>query len=259
MSERSAYPPGVPCWVDTLQPDPRAALEFYGPLFGWEFGEPGPMPGGGEYFVAQLRGRDVAGVGTLPAGGTPAWPTYIRVESAQATADAATAAGGAVLAGPLDAAPAGRLAVLSDPTGVPFGVWEPHERPGAGLVNVPGAWVMSSLHTADPDAAAAFYGTLFGWRTEPLGPLRLCRLDGYAGEQGQPIASDAVAVIAPAAPDVPPHWNVNLRVDDVDATAEHAARLGGALLAPPIDTPGLRSAPIVDPQGAVFSVSALRG
>jgi len=62
MGEREAYPAGVPCWVETLQPDPRAAMEFYGPLFGWEFVGPGPMPDQlpGEYFVERVGGRDVA-------------------------------------------------------------------------------------------------------------------------------------------------------------------------------------------------------
>src|SRR3954447_25999363 len=99
MSEREHYPHGVPCWVETLQPDPQAALDFYGPLFGWEFAGPGPMPGDppGEYFVARVRGRDVAGIGSLPAGGGAAgaaWSTSIRVDSADDAAARATDAGG---------------------------------------------------------------------------------------------------------------------------------------------------------------------
>ena len=89
MSEREEYPAGVPCWVETLQPDPRAALEFYGAVFGWEFTGPGPMPGdlAGEYFVARVNGRDVAGIGSLPdAGGSPGavWSTSVRVDNADA-------------------------------------------------------------------------------------------------------------------------------------------------------------------------------
>ena len=37
MPERDGYIAGVPCWVDTSQPDPDAAADFYGGLFGWEF------------------------------------------------------------------------------------------------------------------------------------------------------------------------------------------------------------------------------
>ena len=37
MPERDGYIPGVPCWIDTSQPDPEAAVDFYSGLFGWEF------------------------------------------------------------------------------------------------------------------------------------------------------------------------------------------------------------------------------
>ena len=83
MSERDDYEPGVPCWIDTLQPDPEAAMAFYAELFGWEPAGPGEMPGDppGRYFVARLRGRDIGGIGSQPTGerrrprrGTPTSP-----------------------------------------------------------------------------------------------------------------------------------------------------------------------------------------
>jgi len=161
--------------VETLQPDPRAALDFYGSLFGWDFAGPGPMPRDlpGEYFVGQVKGRDFAGVGSLPdLGGPPValWSTYIRVASADEAAVRAQAADGSLLIGPLDALPAGRLAVLVDPVGAAFGVREAHAREGAQLVNEPCTWAMSSLHTADAEAANAFYGSVFGWQPEAFGP-----------------------------------------------------------------------------------------
>jgi predicted enzyme related to lactoylglutathione lyase len=270
MSEHATYPPGAPCWVETLQPDLPAALDFYGTLFGWEFAGPGPMPGDlpGEYFVGRLEGRDVAGIGSLPDLGAPpvpSWNTYIRVAAADDAVERAKAAGASLLAGPLDALPAGRLAVLIDPVGAAFCVWEAHAREGAQLVNEPGTWTMSSLHASDAEAAKAFYGSLFGWQPEPFGPpdapITLWRLPGYVGgEPQQPVPRDVVAVMAPtgdAAAGVPPHWNVNLRVADVDATVEHAARLGGRVIMPALDTPGFRNAVLGDPQGAVFSISQL--
>lgn len=121
MSERTRYPAGVPCWVETLQPDPGAALEFYGPLFRWEFVGPGPMPGdgSGRYFVARVRGRDVAGVASLPdrsGAASAAWSTHVRVDNAEA----ARKAGGDLRAGAFDVPPAGRMAVLADPAGAVF-------------------------------------------------------------------------------------------------------------------------------------------
>jgi predicted enzyme related to lactoylglutathione lyase len=261
MSERAGYLPGVPCWVETLQPGPREALDFYGPLFGWEFSEPGPMPGGGEYFVARLRGRDVAAVGGLPPVGGPAvpiWNTYVSVDDIGPAADRATAAGGTVVIGPLDALPAGRLAVVVDTAGAAFSLWEAGVRHGAELVNEPGTWTMSSLHTTDVHVAGEFYGAVFGWVTEAYGPVTLFRRPDYVGGlEGQPIPRDVVAVMAPPSAEVPPHWNVDLRVADVDTSAERAVTLGGTVILAPLDTPGLRSAVLADPQGAVFSVSSL--
>jgi predicted enzyme related to lactoylglutathione lyase len=252
MSERHQYPAGVPCWVDVLVPDPDAARDFYGDLFGWDFTEPGPN----DYRVARIRGLDVAGLGR--AQGPPSWNTYIRVASADATAARIVEAGGTVLMGPVDALPAGRLAVAADPTGAAFALWEAREREGAQLINEPGTWTMSSLHSPDTEAAAAFYGAVFGWAPEAFGPLTLFRLEGYVGGRSrQPIPPDVVAVMAPPSEDVPPLWSANLQVSDADLTSELAARAGGTVIAGPMDTPGFRSAVLGDPQGAVFAISQL--
>jgi len=271
MTQRDEYPAGVPCWVETLQPDPRAALDFYGSLLGWEFSAPGPMPGDlpGEYFVAHVDGCAVAGIGALPASGGPpsaVWNTQVCVDGADAAVDRATSAGGSLVLGPLDAAADGRGAVLVDPTGAAFSVWEARGRIGAQIVNEPSTWAMSSLHTPDPPAATAFYGALFGWQAEPMAPgapIILFRLPGYVGgEPGQPVPRDVVAVMTatvrgPDGTAVPPHWNVNLRVDDTDAIAAHAVDLGGTVLMGPMDTPGMRNAVLLDPQGGVFSISQI--
>jgi uncharacterized protein len=241
------YPPGTPCWVDTLQREPLAALDFYGPLFGWAFSEPGPDG----YVVARLDGRDVAGILPLPSDGPAVWATYISVEDATAEI-----AGATLLSGPMAVSPAGKVAVFADPTGAAFGVWEPGEREGAQLVNEPNTWLMSSLHTPDPVAAGAFYGAAFGWQAQAMGPLTLFRLPGYVGGHAeQALPRDMVAVMAPPNPQVPPHWNVNFRVDDADATAARATELGGSLIMAPAEGGGFRSAVVRDPQGGVFSIS----
>src|SRR5467141_4360019 len=97
--QREGFPPGVPCWVDTAQPDPEAAVGFYGDLFGWEFEDRLPGGAGGGYFVAQLGGRDVAAMGSLPDGDpqTPTWNTYISVDSADDAARRVESTGGRVL------------------------------------------------------------------------------------------------------------------------------------------------------------------
>ena len=271
MSERNDYPPGVPCWVDTAQPDPEAAVEFYAELFGWEFTGPGEMPGDppGRYYVAQLRGRDVAGVSSMPSEGappSPTWNTYVAVDSADRTAERVRGAGGRVVAGPFDAPPAGRMAVLRDPGGATFCAWEPGVRKGAQLGNEPGAWSMSVLNTPDLAGSEEFYGTVFGWEADASfagGEITLWRLPGYVGgEPQQPVPRDVVGVMTrlngdrPAG-EVPANWSLDFWVHDTDATTAKAAELGGRVVAEPYDTPGFRSAVLADPRGATFSVSKL--
>ena len=166
MSERDSYPAGVPCWVDNLVPDPARAMDFYGELLGWEFDGPGP----GDYYVATVRGRDVAGVGQSPPGVSPGWNTYVSVASADDTARAAER----VVVEPFDVLPAGRVAALADPGGAIVGLWEPAERRGCQLVNEAAAYAMSALHTPDPDAAARSTATCSDGRPTSSRPESAC-------------------------------------------------------------------------------------
>jgi uncharacterized protein len=267
MSERDGYEAGVPCWVAAVHPDPEKAVSFYTELFGWEARETMPPDSPGKYFICTLRDRDVAAVGSERGGGAPpvpAWGTYIWVESADDTAARVTRAGGSVVMEPFDLLDIARTAMVSDPAGAVFGVWQPGEHKGAQLVNEPGAWSMSQLNTHDPDGSKAFYDAVFGWETDTFdigeGEITLWRLPGYVGgEPEQPVSREVVAVMAPMTgdqfPDVPPHWSIDFWVYDANVIVDRAAKLGGEIVAPPFDTPVGRTAVLADPQGAVFSVS----
>ena len=248
MSERNGYEPGVPCWVDTRQPDAAAAVDFYTHLFGWE-AEPS-----GDYTFLRLRGRDVAAVG---AGDCPAWSTHIWVENADETAARVADAGGRVVTAPFDVPGTGRTAVLADTAGAEFSAWQPAGHEGAQRVNEPGAWAMSALSTPDLDGAKAFYGSVFGRETDTFAAgdleVTLWRLPGFVGgEPEQPVPAD---VIATAAHGDVARWDIDLWVDDPDATAARAAELGGTVVAGPFDMPIGRRAVLADPQGATFSIS----
>ncbi len=270
MSERSDYPAGVPCWVDTLQPDPEAAMHFYGELFGWEFAGPREMPGDppGRYYVATLRGKEVAGIGSLPPEdrSTPVlWNTNVAVASVEDVASRVARAGGEILLGPIDAAPAGRLVAVRDPTGAALCLWEAQARQGAQLVNEASAWAMSTLQTSDPDRAIEFYRELFGWQPEALAmeaaEMSLWRLPGYVGgEPQQPVPRDVVAVMLPLANGCgqTSQWSVGFWIDDADAAAAKTPELGGRVLVAPHDIPGFRQTVLADPSGAAFSVNQLQ-
>jgi predicted enzyme related to lactoylglutathione lyase len=151
MPDRHEWLAGVPCWVDTSQPDPTAATEFYGGLFGWDFEDRMPEGSDRQYFVASLRGRVVAAVGSQMDGGgaPPAWTMYVAVDDADATAAKVRDAGGTVLAEPFDVGEAGRMAVFADPAGAVFSVWQAGETKGVEAVNEHGSWNFSGLNTTD--------------------------------------------------------------------------------------------------------------
>jgi uncharacterized protein len=276
MPERDGYIPGVPCWVDTSQPDPEAAVAFYSGLFGWEFEDVMPPDSEAKYFTARLRGGDVAAVGSIPEGAPPMamWNTYVWVESADQTASKVLDAGGKALMDPFDVMDAGRMAVFTDPEGAAFCVWQAKENKGARIVNEAGSLNFNGLNTRDVEGAKSFYGSVFGWQTGTLeGGVEMWTLPGYGDhlEQGDPDLrrrmaevgapagfEDVVASINPIPddqPDVPAHWNVTFAVDDADATAAKATELGGKAIVPPFDAPWVRMTVIADPQGATFIAS----
>jgi hypothetical protein len=276
MPERDGYIPGVPCWVDTSQPDPEAAVDFYSGLFGWEFRDAMPPESEGKYFIARLRGGDVAAVGSIPEGAPPMamWNTYVWVESADQTASKVLDAGGKALMDPFDVMDAGRMAVFADPEGAAFCVWQAKENKGARIVNEAGSLNFNDLNTRDPEGAKSFYGSVFGWRTLGLaGGFTMWTLPGYGdyleqsdpglrermADTGAPAGfEDVVASLNPIAgdqPQIPPHWGVTFAVDNADATAEKATALGGQVVVPPFDAPWVRMTVITDPQGATFTAS----
>ena len=279
---RDGYPAGVPCWIDTAQPDPPAAARFYGDLFGWEFEDRVPAGAPGHYFVAQLDGRAVAGIGSQLNGatGTPAaWSTYVAVDDADDVATRVWQAGGSVLTEPADVVDAGRSGVFCDRSGAVFSVWQAARHKGAEIVNAPGTWNWSDLNTRDPEDALAFYGAVFGWESsavqfgeftatmwrrpgygdtlEQFDPdIRKRHADGGAPEGFTDAIGWLMEMTSEQFPDdVPPHWAVTFAVAGTDAVADKAAALGGTVLAPPFDAGPTRVAVLRDPQGATFSVS----
>jgi predicted enzyme related to lactoylglutathione lyase len=247
----------VPHWTTCLVQDLDRAADFYGRVMGWDF-DISPDDG---YAVATLRGREVAGLGTVTAAlpaARPGWITEVCVDDATAAAEAVIRAGGSVLAGPLDLSPASVLTVVTDPAGAVLCATQPVGRRGAELVNEPGAWTMSALSTPDPSAVAAFYRDLFGWEAEQFGPMTLWRLPAYVGgEPSQPVPRDVIAVAQSS--DGASRWDVDFRIADADAAARAARDAGGAVVAEPAnqDSIPFRRAVLADPDGAVFSVSQL--
>ena len=262
------YPEGVPCRVDTQQPDVDAAMAFYGGLFRWEFEDAAPPGAAGRYVIATLDGQE-AGAIAGPGIGFPTWHTYVSVDNADTAVRHLLSVGATLKSAPADGA-GGVQAVLADPQGAEFRIWQAGGRPGAQAVNLPGGWNFSDLHTTDVAAAGAFYAKAFHWEFDDLGFGTMIRRPGYGDhleatvdpnirvrQSGDAVPrgfEDAVAWLAPAAAGERPRWHVTFTVADRDRAAVDAERLGGRVLGQE-DTEWTRTALIRDPGGAVFTAS----
>jgi hypothetical protein len=183
-------------------------------------------------------------------GVAPHWMIYVASESADTTAEKATAAGGKVTAGPFDVFDLGRMAVLQDPTGAMVSIWQPMKNTGTGIAGIPGTLCWADLITSDVSAASAFYQSVFGWHFEAgqdgSGYLHIKNGEEFIG--GVPPAEQRP-------PNMPPHWMAYFLVADCDASTEKAMSLGAQVYMAPLTMEGVgRFSVVADPQGAVFSM-----
>lgn len=282
--QRNGFPPGVPCWIDLMQPDPEATMAFYSGLFGWTYEIRTPPEAPSQYAYALLDGGIVGAVGGPPGPeDPPGWTSYIRVDSADETVAAVDANGGKVLAPPVDIPRAGRVAQCADPEGAQFGLWQPAELLGVQQVNIAGSWNFSELHTSAFASAEAFYGAVFGWTSTAFfdgdpDSDRYWRQAGYgdflAAQDPEVRAwqeasagsipegfTDAVAIaqsLAREDADASPRWTITFGVADADASHQKAIELGAETVSPLTDKPFTRQSTVRDPQGAIFTLSEYR-
>lgn len=249
---------GTFCWPELSTPDPMAARAFYGDLFGWSARE---IPTAkGQYVILHLGAHEAAAVSAQNEeqrrhGLPPHWLSYIAVPDADAVASQAQQLGGRVLAGPFDVMEAGRMALLQDPAGATFALWQAGQHQGITAYQEAGALCWTELATRSAASAKAFYTQLLGWTAvpskDPAMPYTEWTLEGtHFG--GMMEISDQWG---PGWQDIPSHWMVYFMVRDVDERAARAVALGGRIHVAPRDIPKVgRFAVLADPQGAVFAV-----
>ncbi len=249
MGERASYEPGTFCWTDLSTTDAEGAKAFYGQLFGWEAID-FPVEPAGIYTMFRLDGRDVAAVAERGADqGPPAWLSYVSVTDVDDASARALQAGGTVVAEPFDVMDFGRMALLQDPTGAFFALWEPRTHIGASLVNDPGCLCLNQLNTSDPAAAGRFYTEVFGWRIESVGTDQQPYWGIYNGDS----LNGGMMPLTPAT-GAPSHWLVYFTAADLEGSTANVDELGGRVLVPPIPIASGRIAVATDPQGAAFAL-----
>lgn len=257
MADYSSHTPGTFCWAELATTDQKAAVAFYGALFGWGVND---MPIGPTetYSMFQMRGKDVGAAYTMRPeerqhGAPPHWNTYVAVANADDTVNRAKALGATVLVPAFDVMDAGRMAVLRDPTGAVFQIWQPNKHIGARIMREPGAMTWTELATRDTEGAKKFYTSLFGWKEKTSSGAGMTYTEFSLDET--PFAGMMEMNAQMVGMGVPPHWLTYFQVADVDASANTAKGLEATLVVPPMDIPNTgRFSVIRDPHGAVFAI-----
>lgn len=253
MKKIEKHAPGSFCWVELATTDQNAAKKFYMSLFGWEVDDM-PMGPSDFYSMFKLQGRDVGAAYALTPemkGVPPHWMVYIAVENADASARRAGELGGKVCKPPFDVFEAGRMAVLQDPTGAMFCIWQANKNTGIGIAGVDGSMCWADLNTPDREKAGKFYSGLFGWEImkEDEEPAHAY----YHIKNGE----EFIGGMPPPMPmaKVPPHWLIYLLTHDCDKYAAKAKQLGAKFLMEPMTMEDVgRFGVLADPQGAAFAI-----
>lgn len=243
------------CWIELHTSDQNAAKKFYSDLFAWNIHD-NPMGPGQVYTEFKLQGRETAAACTMRPDETsqgipPYWMIYIAVENADATATKVQQLGGKTFGPAFDVMDAGRMAIVQDPTGAVFCIWQAKKNAGIGIAEVNGTLCWADLSTPDVKRASDFYSAFFGWQIaadpkDTSGYLHIKNGEHFIG--GVPPSKYRQ-------PGTPPHWLAYFLVDDVDATAAKAKGAGANFYIPPMTVEGVgRMSVIADPQGAVFAI-----
>ncbi|TFB61268.1 VOC family protein [Cryobacterium sp. Sr3] len=246
---------GQPCWADLMTSDLPRAREFYTRLFGWTASDSGSEYG--NYVTFRKGDADVAGMSSQEPGSRlpNAWTTYLSVTDADAAVAAARAAGADVLAEPMTVGTMGRMAILMDPTGAPFGVWQADEFTGFDVFGEAGSPVWHELNTRSYSAALDFYTEVFGWKAVVLSDTEDFRYSTI-GAEGEMVTG--VFDAAEHLPDsVPSHWQLYLGVPDVHAAVTTVTELGGTVVREPWTAEFGTFALVTDPTGALFVLGSV--
>lgn len=256
MPEFTLHTPGTFSWAELATTDRKAGVAFYRALFGWDVIDR-PMGPDDVYSMFLLRGKEAAAAYSMRPeerqSGPPHWNLYVTVADVDEMAKEAERLGAKVLGPPFDVFDAGRMAIVQDPTGAVFCLWQAKKHIGARMLYEPGALCWSELTTRDTKAAEAFYTKLFGWQATHSAPNAGMAYTEFSTQAQSQAGMMAMPAQIPSG--VPSYWMPYFQVADCDASTAKAGELGAAVVVPPRDIPRTgRFALLKDPQGAMFAV-----
>jgi len=240
-------------WFEYITTDIPKAQGFFGELFNWKTQSmPAPTLPGGSYTMLAI-GEHTQGGYINPPPGAPTnahWLPHLITDNAQATVTQITANGGAIKLAPVKMGDMGTYAVVADPLGGVFALWQPAKAEAGDFKGVDGAFCWNELYTEDPERSAAFYKAIGAFTVEAMdmggmGTYHVLKTDDK---------SRAGIMKAPM-PGMPQSWMPYVQVASTDASIAKAKRLGANIIMAGQDAADVgRLGIFVDPQGAPLGV-----
>ncbi len=258
MANFDKHATGTFCWPELCTSNWKEGKAFYTQLFDWGADD---QPIGEDIFYTMLQhqGADIGAMyqmeqAQLDENHPSHWLNYIAVDDVDRYAAKVSELGGEVVAGPHDVMDAGRMAIIIEPGGARFALWQGNQHPGAGKLKEPGTMLWNELVTRDTNKSREFYSALFGWQAV------VQDMDGMAytlfsltGSE-EPIAG-MLEMTQEWGEDIPSHWMTYFAVENCDNSIAKAKKLGAEICVPATDIPEVgRFSVLTDPQGAVFSI-----
>lgn len=230
-------------WHELMARDPATASTFYTQLLGWNATQ--TDMGGMPYTIFDVDGTQVAGLATLPPGDTPTfWMGYVSLGDVDAALSSLAELGGQVYVPAMEVEGIGRFGVAADPQGAVFGPFSGSESEDEDGEPMLGSFMWCSLMATDVPAAIAFYTKIVGWEAQTEGGMTVFTKNG-----------EQIANVEAAQPGMPAAWLLHVRVADLAASRDKVPGLGGQILMPQVDVPGIGSFAVVqDPNGGVLSL-----
>lgn len=239
------------CWFEYVsKPTETAkAQAFYGELFNWKTKD---VPLGGDTYQMVAIGDETIG-GYSPQAGVPhtAWLSHLLVGDVAKSVAQVTELGGSVKMPPMAIPGMGTMAVVADPKGGVFSLWQADKPdPASGeFLGTPGSWCWNELFTDDVGASVAFYAAIGGFAARPM------EIPGVAYQVLSTGGHDRGGVMQSPMPGIPQHWLPYVQVANAAHTVERAKRLGATVTAPPTTIPNVGTiAVFADPLGAAFGI-----
>lgn len=246
------------CWLELTAIDWQQAKDFYCHLFDWRAED--EDIGDGMFYTTMYVGNNVVAAmfQRTPEqenkGVMTHWLSYIAVDSVDATLEVIAPLNANIIAGPHDVMDAGRIAVIEEPNGAVFAIWQANQHAGIALRDAPGSLCWSELATLNRENSKTFYQQIFNWQFDDKDMMGMTYTELKSGEHQE----GGILEMTEEWGDTPPHWMNYFAVESCDIACEKAESLGATICVPTTKIPDVGYFSVInDPQGATFSIIEL--